>query len=140
MKKPEFKLKSWARVLERELNHRQALLKEGQDYLLRVRTEARFTRESMQRAAAEFGQSTDQMQSVTEFYQRQELSLRQILELQKRVERVVAQLQAELLETKQNLRRLELLEERKLDEWKTEEARVTQDALDELSILKFARG
>ena len=125
--------------MERERDHRQALLKEGQDYLLRVRSEARFTRESMQRAAVEFGLHSDQMQSVTEFYQRQELSLRQILELEKRVEMVVAQLQRELLETKQNLRRLELLEERQLDEWTAEEARVTQDALDELSILKFAR-
>lgn len=140
MKKPEVKLKAWGRILERELEHRQALLKEGQDYLLRVRTEARFTREAMDRAAAEFGQFSEQMQSVTQFYQRQELSLRQILELQKRVEGVVAQLHAEVLETKQNLRRLELLEERKLEEWKTEEDRLTQDALDELSILKFARG
>ena len=56
------------------------------------------------------------------------------------VEAVVAQLQAELLETKQNLRRLELLEERKLEEWKTDEARLTQQEMDELSILKFARG
>ena len=52
---------------------------------------------------------------------------------------MVEQLKAEVLETKQNLRRLELLEERKLEEWKSEEARVSQEALDELSILKFAR-
>lgn len=139
MKKPEFKLKAWARMLERELDHRQALLKEGQDYLLRVRTEARFTREAMQRAAAEFGSNPEQLQSVSEFYRRQELSLRQILELEKRVESVVVQLQAELLETKQNLKRLEMLEERQLQEWKSEDARVTQEALDELSIIKFAR-
>lgn len=139
MKKPEFKLKAWGRMLERELDHRQALLKEGQDYLLRVRTEARFTREAMQRAAAEFGSNPEQLQSVSEFYRRQELSLRQILELEKRVESVVVQLQAELLETKQNLKRLEMLEERRLQEWKSEDARVTQEALDELSIIKFAR-
>lgn len=139
MKKPEFKLKAWARMLERELDHRQALLKEGQDYLLRVRTEARFTRESMQRAAAEFGKDPSQLQNVTEFYKQQELSLRATLELEKRVLGVVEQLKAEVLETKQNLRRLELLEERKLEEWKSEEARVSQEALDELSILKFAR-
>lgn len=139
MKKPEFKLKAWGRMLERELDHRQALLKEGQDYLLRVRTEARFTREAMQRAAAEFGSNPEQLQSVSEFYRRQELSLRQILELEKRVESVVVQLQAELLETKQNLKRLEMLEERQLQEWKSEDARVTQQALDELSIIKFAR-
>ena len=139
MKKPEFKLKAWARMLERELDHRQALLKEGQDYLLRVRTEARFTREAKQRAAAEFGSNPEQLQSVSEFYRRQELSLRQILELEKRVESVVVQLQAELLETKQNLKRLEMLEERQLQEWKSEDARVTQEALDELSIIKFAR-
>ena len=139
MKKPEFKLKAWGRILERELEHRQALLKEGQDYLLRVRTEARFTRESMQRASAEFGKDPTQQQTFSEFYQRQELSLRATLELARRVETVVNQLQAEVLETKQNLRRLELLEEQKLEEWKTEDARVTQEALDELSILKFAR-
>lgn len=139
MKKPEFKLKAWGRMLERELDHRQALLKEGQDYLLRVRTEARFTRESMQRAAAEFGKDPTQLQNVTEFYKQQELSLRATLELEKRVIGVVEQLKAEVLETKQNLRRLELLEERKLEEWKSEEARVNQEALDELSILKFAR-
>lgn len=140
MKKPEFKLRAWGQILERELDHRQALLKEGLDFLQRVRAEARFTRESMERTGAEFGRCSEQMQSVTEYYQRQELSLRQILELEKRVEAVVAQLQAELLETKQNLRRLELLEERKLEEWKTDEARLTQQEMDELSILKFARG
>lgn len=140
MKKPEFKLRAWGQILERELDHRQALLKEGLDFLQRVRAEARFTRESMERTGAEFGRCSEQMQSVTEYYQRQESSLRQILELEKRVEAVVAQLQAELLETKQNLRRLELLEERKLEEWKTDEARLTQQEMDELSILKFARG
>lgn len=139
MRKPEFKLRAWGRILERERDHRQALLKEGQDFLLRVRTEARFTRESMRRSTEEFGQICEQMQSTAEFYQRQELSLRQILELETRVEKVVAQLQAELLETKQNLRRLELLEERKLEEWKSEEERVSQQTMDELSILKFGR-
>lgn len=139
MKKPEFKLKAWGRILEQELDHRQALFKEGQDYLLRVRTEIRFTRESMQRAAAEFGKDPSRLQQVTEYYQSQELTLRATLELEKRVEGVVEQLQAELLETKQNLRRLELLEERKLEEWKSEEARISQEGLDELSILKFAR-
>lgn len=140
LKKPDFKLKAWGRMLERELDHRQALLKEGQDYLQRVRTEARFTRQAMERAAADFGQDGQQMQSASEYYQRQELSLRCTLELEKRVQGVVVQLQAELLETKQNLRRLELLEERQLEDWKSENARVTQEALDELSILKFARG
>jgi flagellar export protein FliJ len=139
MKRPESKLKAWGRMLERELEHRQALLKEGQDYLMRVRSEARFTREAMQRAAADFGTNPEQLQSVTDYYQRQELSLRQILELERRVEAVVVQLQAELLATKQNLKRLEMLAERQLEEWKSEEARVTQAGLDELSIIKFAR-
>ena len=66
MKKPEFKLKAWGRMLERELEHRQALLKEGQDYLLRVRTEARFTRESMQRASAEFGKDPTQQRYLVD--------------------------------------------------------------------------
>ncbi|MFN8613159.1 MAG: flagellar FliJ family protein [Vulcanimicrobiota bacterium] len=139
MKKPEFKLKAWERMLERELEHRQALLKEGQDYLLRVRSEARLTREAMSRAALEFGRDSAQLQHVSDYYQRQELSLRQILELEKRVETVVAQLQAELLETKQNLKRLEILEERQLLNWKNEDARVAQGVLDELSMIKFAR-
>ncbi|MBS2040835.1 flagellar FliJ family protein [bacterium] len=139
MKKPDFKLKAWEKVLERERDHRQALLKEGQDYLLRVRSEARLTREAMQRAAAEFGQDPEQLQNASEYYQRQELALRRILELEKRVETVVSQLQAELLETRQNLKRLEILEERQLVEWANEEARVTQDAMDELSMIKFAR-
>lgn len=139
MKKPDFKLKAWEKMLERERDHRQALLKEGQEYLLRVRSEARLTRESMQRAAAEFGRDPEQLQQVNDYYRRQELSLRQILELEKRVERVVSQLQAELLETKQNLKRLEILEERQLVEWKHEDDRLNQQLLDELSMIKFAR-
>ncbi len=140
-----FRLGGLLKMLERERDHRQALVNQHQQYLERIEAECRLIYESMQRSQTEFQQfaqassGPEMLGRATHHYQTERDCLHRLIRLHQTVEEQLTEMQSNLLKAKQGLRRVEILKERHQERRQTEALAVQQAVLDEFGILQAAR-
>jgi len=140
-----FRLRGLLKMFERERDHRQDEVQLTENILQLAEAEIRLTWEGMERSQVyfeELSQATPCLQGMghsLQHFQSQRDALNNILRVRIQLEEQLARQQADLLVAKRNVRRLEMLRDRQLDQHKIEMLLKQQTALDEFSTQQFAR-
>lgn len=140
-----FRLDGLLKMLERDRDLCQGRVNDHQAHLDRIGAECRLIWENLERLQEDFARQAQRGETVqmlsynAAHFQRQRDSLKNLVILYRHVEQELEELNQALLKSKQAVRRVELLKERRLEQEHAEMLAVEQATLDEFGTLQAAR-